>query len=248
MSLKTVIVDDEPLARELIREYLTRYNEIQVIAECGDGRSAIETINNHRPDLIFLDVQMPGCDGFEVLEGLAEIPMVIFCTAYEQYALKAFEVSAVDYLLKPYDRERFDQAVGRVLDRRVESESMTSQVIALMQTLQKEYTYAKRLFVRLRGRVVPVDTTDVEWIEAQGDYAEIHTGKGSFLTSQNLSHLESLLDPVSFIRIHRSSIVNVHRIKELTRSESGSYTVTTTSGRQLPVGRTRVDRLKDWMV
>jgi len=248
MKLKTVIVEDEKLAGELILEYLSSYSEIQIIAECRDGKSAIETINNVKPDLIFLDVQMPGCNGFEVLEHLEEIPMVIFCTAYERYALRAFEVSAVDYLLKPYDRQRFDQAVERVLNRHVSLDEITNKMITLMQTIQKEQGFAQRLFVKLRGKVVPVDVRNIEWIGAEGDYAEIHTEERSFLVGQNLAHLESRLNSKTFIRIHRSSIVNVSYIKELRRSVSGGYIVRVVSGKELPVGRTRIEQLRNWMV
>ncbi len=248
MKIKTIIVDDEKLARELIREYLSPYPEIQILAECRDGTSAIETINKEKPDLIFLDVQMPGCNGFEVLENLDEIPKVIFCTAYEQYALRAFEVSAIDYLLKPYDQQRFDQAVERVLNRHVSLDEITNKMITLMHTIRKEQAYGKRLFVKLRGRVVPVEISEIEWIEAQGDYTEIHAKQGSFLTGQNLSHLESLLDPKLFFRIHRSSLVNAEYIEELRRTDSGGYSVRLASGQELSVGRTRIEKLKHWMV
>jgi two-component system LytT family response regulator len=248
MKLTAVIVDDEKLARNLIREYLATHPEIEIVAECKDGKKAIQTINGLRPDMIFLDVQMPEYDGFQVLESLLQIPRVVFTTAYEKYAIKAFEVSAVDYLLKPFTQERFDQAVSRVLNHGTQSEEMANKMIALMEAIQKERRYAQRLFIKLRGRVVPVDVTEIEWIEAQDDYAEVHTQNNSYLTSQNLTGLESLLAPQLFVRIHRSSLVNINYIRELHRADSGNYVVRMVSGKELSVGRTRVDQLKEWMV
>jgi two-component system LytT family response regulator len=248
MKRTTIIVDDEQPARDLIKEYLTTYPEIEVIAECEEGENAVLTINKLKPDFIFLDVQMPECNGFKVLENLKEIPLIIFCTAYEKYALKAFEVSAVDYLLKPYDKKRFDQAVQRILDRGNQSGEMADKIIALLETIRKKHTYAQRLFIQLRGKVVAVDVKDIEWIEAQDDYAQVHTVSGSYLTSQNLTHLESLLDPNLFIRIHRSSMVNLNFIKEVHRNDSGGYAVKITSGRELTIGRSRVELVKKWMV
>ena len=193
---------------------------------------------------------MPECNGFEVQQSIHEIPLVIFSTAYEQYALKAFEVSAVDYLLKPYDRQRFDQAVLRALDRgnQARNSGMANRMVALMRQIQKAQAYTSRLFIKLRGKVIPVDAADIEWIEAQDDYSQIHTHSGSYLASVTLTHLESLLDPKLFLRIHRSSLVNLDFIKELRRSSKGSYLVQLTSGRELPVGRTKVAHLKEWIV
>ena len=245
---RAVIIDDEPLARDLLREYLAPYEEIEIVGECGDGESAVTMINDVKPDIIFLDVQMPGVNGFGVLKRLSEIPIVVFSTAYEKYALQAFEVSAVDYLLKPYDRRRFDRTVQRCIKALAQSEGVSDKMIRLMEEIHKERTYTKVLFLKLRGKVVPVNVSDIEWAQAQGDYAEVHTPDGSFLASQNLAHIESLLDPKLFVRIHRSSIVNVAFIRELARSESGSYTVRLASGQMLSVGRTRIDQIKDWMV
>jgi two-component system LytT family response regulator len=229
MKLRTIIVDDEKLARDLVREFLSYFDGVQIVEECGDGES------------------MPGCNGFEVLERLDRIPSIVFCTAYEQYAIRAFEVSAVDYLLKPYDRERFAQSMQRVLGRHADREEMTNRMITLMQSLQTQKC-ATRLFVKTRGAVVPVDISDIEWIQAQGDYSEIHTASASYLSSHSLTHLESLLDAKSFLRIHRSSIVNVSFIQELRKTDSGGYILRVASGRELPIGRTRIDQLKDWIV
>lgn len=247
-SLTAVIVDDEQLARELVREYLGGHPGIEVTAECSDGPGAVEAIRRLRPDLVFLDVQMPGLNGFEVLEQLDEIPSVIFSTAYEQFALRAFEVSAVDYLLKPYDRARFNQAVRRALGRDRRAGGTDDRLIALLQELARGQSRARRVFVKLRGKVVPVDTSAIEWIEAQGDYALIHAENGEFLAGQTLARLEALLDPAEFVRIHRSSLVNLNRIQELERTDSGGYVVRLRSGRKLPVSRQRAGLLQRWMV
>ena len=247
MKIRAIIVDDEPLARNLLQEYLAAYDQIEVVGEAADGEAAVTLINGEKPDLVFLDVQMPGANGFDVIERLEEIPIVVFSTAYEKYALRAFEVSAVDYLLKPYDRVRFDATVKRCLKAHG-SDDLGDKMIRLMEELHKEKTYSKVLFLKTRGRVVPVDTAEIRWVQAQGDYAEIHAASGSYLSGQNLARVEAVLDPKHFVRIHRSSIVNVDFIKELSRTDTGSYTVLLRSGEKLPVGRTRIDLLKDWMV
>ena len=248
MNLSAIIVDDEKPARDLIREYLNSYPQIKILSDCEDGKSAIRTINRLKPDFIFLDIQMPECDGFEVLEHLEEIPAVIFCTAYEKYALKAFEVCAIDYLLKPYDKIRFDQAVHRLIDRDVESTEMTDKMLTLLKGIQKEQTYALKLFIKQKNKVLPLDVSEIEWIEALDDYSQIHTKNGSYLSGQNLKYLESLLNPEMFIRFHRSSLVNLKFIKEVRRSQNGNYVLRVLSGKELSVGRSRAEQLKKWMV
>lgn len=248
MNLKALIVDDEEPARRLIREYLASFPEVLVVGECDSGETAVERINKLLPDLIFLDVQMPGWSGLEVLERLASIPMVIFCTAYEKYAVQAFEVSAVDYLLKPYDKARFAVAVNRALERRSSPEETASRLIHLLEALRKETTYPRRFFVKLRGKVVPVEISAIEWIEAQGDYARLHTVDAGYLAGEAMSKIESLLDPREFVRIHRSSLVNLGHIRELRRTETGSFEVELHSGTVLPVSRSRAGQLRRWMV
>ena len=248
MKVSAVIVDDEGPARKLIREYLAAHPQVEVLADCKDGQSAVEAINRLGPDLVFLDVQMPGWNGFDVLDHLKVIPMIIFCTAYEKYAIRAFEVSAVDYLLKPYDRQRFDQAIGRALERKTPLEETAARMMDLMDSLRKERSYAARLFIKLRGRVVPLDVSKIEWIEAQGDYAQIHSDDGKYLASQSMKKLESMLDPSTFVRIHRSSLINLNRLRQLRQTESGNYEVQMSSDAILPVSRSRVHQLEKWMV
>jgi two-component system LytT family response regulator len=250
MSLTAVIVDDEKLARELILEYLEEFPEIEVIAQCDNGEEAIHRINELKPDIVFLDVQMPECSGFEVLENVDKIPMVIFSTAYSQYALKAFEVSAVDYLLKPYSQERFNRAVVSALKQDRRYDEMSDKIIGLMKMIQRNQNQSplQRLFVKVQDRVVPVDVSTIEWLEAQGDYTRIYTQNRSYLAGQTLTHLLVMLDPGLFIRIHRSSAVNLHYIKEIKKSFKGNYLVQMTSGAQLPVGRTWLKQFKEKII
>lgn len=244
MGLRTIIVDDEKLARDLILEYLDAFPEIEVIAQCDNGPSAIKTIDELKPDLVFLDVQMPGGSGFDVLENLEELPMVIFSTAYSRYAIDAFEVSAVDYLLKPYTQERFNRAVVAAIKQGGRYDDMSGKLVQLMQAVQQSRQPLQRLLVKNRDKVVPVDVSAVEWLEAEGDYTRIHTGDQPYLVGQTLSHLITLLDPSSFIRIHRSSVVNLHYIKEINKTFKGNYIVRLISGTELPVGRAWLKELK----
>jgi two-component system LytT family response regulator len=248
MRLGAIIVDDEAPARMLIREYLAAHPDVEVLAECADGKAAVKAINELEPDVVFLDVQMPGWSGFDVLKRLEVVPMIVFCTAYESYAVQAFEVSAIDYLLKPYDRRRFDQAITRVLEKKTPSEEMAARMTTLVEALRAKGAHATRLFVKVRGRVIPLEVSRIEWIEAQGDYARIHTAEGGHLTSQSMKKIESLLDPNEFIRAHRSNIINLGQLRQLRRTESGGHEVEMTSGTVLPVSRDRVHRLRKWMV
>jgi two-component system LytT family response regulator len=250
MSLTAIIVDDEKLARELILEYLEQFPEIKVIAQYDNGEQAIHGINELNPDLLFLDVQMPGCSGFEVLEDLNKIPMIIFSTAYSQYALKAFEVSAVDYLLKPYSQERFNRAVVAAMKQDRRYDEMSDKIIQLMNLMQRSQNQSplQRLFVKDKDRMVPVDVSTIEWLEAQDDYTRLHTQDRSYLVGQTLTHLLALLDPGLFIRIHRSSAVNLRFIKEIIKSFKGNYLVHMTSGAKLPVGRTWLKPLKEKII
>ncbi len=249
MTFTAIIADDEIPARNLIREFLASYTEITVVAECEDGEEALEAIGRLKPDILFLDIQMPGFNGFQVLERLETIPAVIFSTAYSQYAVDAFEVSAVDYLLKPYSRERFDKAVQKALPLKPKTEPAVD-VSRLLETLrqQKINSFSKRIFVKTQDRVIPIEVSTIEYIEAEDDYARIHTPGRTHLAGQTLSRLLSLLDPETFIRIHRSYAVNIHFIKEFQKSFKGNYTVHMESGVTLPVGRTFLRPLKERMV
>jgi two-component system LytT family response regulator len=250
-SIRAVIVDDEPLAREGVRLLLQRDPDIEVIDESGDGADAVEVIRRHRPDLVFLDVQIPEMNGFEVLSALGpeEMPAVIFITAHDRYALQAFEVNALDYLLKPYDDERFMEAVRRAKEHlRMERVSNLSQkLISLLEVYGDRSAFISRLAVRSAGRVVFVTVGEIDWIEAADYYVQLHVGSESYLHRQTMTSLERQLDPDRFIRIHRSAIVNASRIRELRHQGKRDLVVVLESGIELKVARSSRDKLQKLM-
>ena len=250
MTIRTLIVDDEPLAREKLRGFLEGVEDFEVVGECRDGREALETIERERPDLVFLDVQMPEMDGFEVLENLeaGELPTVIFVTAYDQYAIKAFDVHAVDYLLKPFDRDRFKKALDRArmeVERR-EVGDVRQKLLALLGDAEvRRRRYSDRLVVKTSGRVIFLKAGDVDWIDAAGNYVKIHTGGETHQLRETMSRLEDRLDPEKFLRIHRSTIVNIERIRELQQQFHGDYLVVLKNGQRLTLSRSYRDRIQE---
>jgi two-component system, LytTR family, response regulator len=251
MTLRTLIVDDEPLARERVRMMLGMHDDVAVIGEVGDGQQAIDAIRQERPDLVFLDVQMPSVDGFGVLRALeGEImPYVVFVTAYDQYALRAFEVHALDYVLKPFNAERFSQALQRArnaiarrddLDGSVDKDRLRS----LVASLTAEQREKQRIVVKSSGRVFFVKVDDIDWIEAEGNYVRLHMGPQSHLLRETMKGMESVLDTSQFIRIHRSTIVNADRIRELQPLFHGEYAVILRDGTRLVASRGPDNRLK----
>ena len=239
--IRALVIDDEPLAREMIREMLEGDPEVEIIGECGNGRTAVEEINSKSPDLIFLDIQMPEMGGFEVLESLnSHKPYVIFVTAYDQYAVRAFEVHALDYLLKPYDQERFTTAwqlaKARILEK--QTSQRDQHILALLQELKAGPRFIERLVIKAEGRVFFLDIDDLHYIEAEGNYVRVHSGSKSHLLRETISGLESQLDPKKFLRIHRSAIVKIDRIKELQPWFGGEYVVVLRDGRKLTLSRT----------
>jgi len=249
MILSAIIVDDEKPARDLILEYLAIHPKIKVIAQCWNGEDAVQTINTMQPDIIFLDIRMPGYGGFKVLERLERIPIIIFSTAYSSYALQAFEVSAVDYLLKPYTQQRFDKAVNNALKKK-ENPDISRQVLQLLETIQRQKTkeFLKRIFVKTGDRMTPLNVSVIEYIKAEDDYIRIYSDSKNYLTDQTLSGLLSMLDPEMFIRIHRSYVVNLQYIKEIQKTFKGNYSVHMGSGTKLPVGRTFLQKLKNHII
>src|SRR5579871_1470369 len=246
--MRILIVDDEPLACERIRTLLNGAANVQIAGECHDGRSAVAAIRSLAPDLVFLDVQMPEMDGFAVLRqlerqrgsGLAELPVVVFVTAYDQYALKAFEVCALDYLLKPFDRERFSRALARArveLDRRKSGE-VNEQVLKLLVNLEQARKYLEKLMIHEGGRVFFLRADEIDWIEAAGNYARLHVGKQEHLYRETMAKLESQLNPDRFARIHRSAIVNTERVKELQPCFRGDYVIVLRDNQKLTMSRT----------
>jgi two-component system LytT family response regulator len=248
MPLTALIVDDEPLAREGLSMLLARDPDISAIHEARDGCEAVASIRSARPDIVFLDVQMPEMDGFAVVQevGAEHMPAVVFVTAHDQYAIQAFEVNAIDYMLKPVTSDRFVRALARVKDRiclKPANES-NRQIISLLETIALPRRYLKRLAVRSAGKTTFVDVKDIDWIEAAENYVQLHTGRLSHLVHAAMNTLEKSLDPETFLRIHRSVIVNIRRIKELQPALHGEYSVTLDNGVRLQSGRIYNDKLK----
>lgn len=221
MEKKVVLVDDEAPARSLLKEYLQAYPKLNVVAECKNGIEAIGIINVLQPDLVFLDIQMPGKTGFEVLQELEHLPQIIFATAYDQYALDAFEANAIDYLLKPFTRERFDKAVGKALQKDL---SAVANIATLAESLLNK-TYPERILVEQGNKWVTLPVSDILWLEAEGDYTKLHTAKQTFLSSKGISELETKLNPQQFQRVHRSAIISLNAIKEIHREPTGPQVV-----------------------
>lgn len=247
MSIRTIIVDDEPLACERIRMLLEREQDVAIVAECRNGADALRAIERLNPDLLFLDIQMPELNGFELLStlSLVQIPVTIFVTAYEQYAIKAFDVCALDYLLKPFDRERFTRALNRArseLDRR-KAGQVNDKVLKLLGELQQNKSYVEKLIIRTAGRVFFLRSDEIDWIEAAGNYVRLHAGKDEYLYRETMAKLEAQLNPDRFARIHRSTIVNVERIKEMQPWFRGDYVIVLRDSRKLTLSRSYRGRL-----
>ena len=240
--MHVIIVDDEDLARGIVREYLASSPGVRIIAECSNGFDAVKAISELRPDLVFLDVQMPKLNGFEVLDLLDVKPKVIFVTAYDSYALKAFEVNAVDYLLKPFSRERFDRALLRAAGEGAEGHP--DALDDLLRSTRSQSAPLERILVRDGTRVHVIPAPMVDHIEAQDDYVTIHSGGKKYLKLERLSELETALDPARFVRIHRSHIVNIDRLSRLETYAKDSRIVVLTDGTKLPMSRSGYEKLK----
>jgi two-component system LytT family response regulator len=238
MILRALIVDDEPIARRRIRRLLRSVDAVEIAGECGDGRSALEAIDSTRPDLVFLDVQMPELDGFDVVTQLhpERTPAVVFVTAFDRYALRAFDVHAVDYLLKPIAPARLRLAVDRVRDR-IERGTNQSALVSLLQELRNRPRPLTRLAVRARGRIVMLDVDAIDWIQAADNYVTVHASGREYLLRETLAALERQLDPACFVRIHRSTIAALDRIVELQPSSHGDFDVRLRDGTQLTLSR-----------
>jgi two-component system LytT family response regulator len=246
VKIRTLIVDDEPLARERVKRFLRDEKDISIIGECGNGEDAVEAIQREKPDLVFLDIQMPEKNGFEVIRSLdyKQLPTVVFVTAYDQYALQAFDVHALDYLLKPFNRDRFQRAVVRareqIEDRR--RGDLDERLTSLIENLKSEKKYLDRLVVKTVGRVFFLKTDEIDWIEAAGNYVKLHVGRESHMIRETMNGIETKLDPDKFIRIHRSTVVHIDRIKELHPMFSGDYAVMLRDGTELALSRNYRER------
>ena len=249
LCIRTLIVDDESLARERIRDMIDSDSGIEIIAECGNGHEAIEAIQQLSPDLVFLDVEMPGIDGFGVLEALPprQIPTVIFVTAYDQYAVRAFEVYALDYLLKPFDQERFDKAIERAKTHisSEQNEDLSKRILSALEEIKTKPVHLERLVIKMNGHVFFIKAEEIDWLEAEGNYVRLHAGKESYLLRDTISALESQLDSKKFIRVHRSAIVNIDRITELQPWFHGEYRIILRQGVELTLSRTYREKLHE---
>jgi two-component system, LytTR family, response regulator len=251
--MRVVIVDDEPLARRGVRSRLRKHSDIEIVAECATGKAAITAIRERSPNLVFLDIQMPDISGFEVLRSLEpnELPMVIFLTAYDQYALDAFSVHALDYLLKPIDDARFESALGQARERikKHDLPDLERRIRKLLRDTggREAARYETRFSVRTGQRIAVVSVTEIDWIEACGDYVSLHVGNRSHLLRQTMNKMESQLDPARFLRIHRSTIVQTSRIRELVALDNREFLLRLTDGKELKTSRSYSDRIEKWL-
>jgi len=237
MNITCVIVDDEKLARDLLNEYVQQIPNIQIVGEASKGKDAVELIDRLKPDLVFLDVQMPGMTGFDVLEEINHDPFVIFCTAYDQYALKAFEKNAVDYVLKPLDQERFRLAVERAIGRMKVDENSVGELLRNLKTENKTQ-YDSHIFVQKSEKLLNLPVEEIVYLEASGDYTILTTKNDQFVSSSGIGKLEEILNPETFIRVHRSTIININNLKEIEKHFNGGMVVKMLNGKSFPVSRT----------
>jgi len=237
---KMIIIDDEPLARSIVKEYLQKYPELELAAECNDGFDGLKAIQQHQPDLIFLDIQMPKINGFELLELIDQPPAVIFTTAFDEYAIKAFEAHAIDYLLKPFSQERFDKAIQKWKD----TGSSKKNTDELLETASQSPAQSERIVVKNGSKIKIIPIQEVFYLEAADDYVKVHTREGSFLKNKTMNHFEKTLDPNQFVRSHRSYIVNIQQITRIDPYEKENHVAILRSGGKVPVSKTGYMKLR----
>ena len=233
MTYKAIIIDDEKPARDIIRTFLKELTDIEIITECSDGFAGLKAIQDLKPDLVFLDIQMPKLTGFEVLELIENPPLIIFSTAYDQYAIKAFEMNATDYILKPYSRERFVQAVGKAIAKLQGGVALQPEIQKIIQSADDKDELLQRIAVKTRHKVHVIGVNEIIYLEAEGDYVMIHVKDGNYLKEKTMKYFESHLDPEKFIRIHRSYIVNAEVIDRIELYDKESYSVLLKNGASL---------------
>ncbi|RNL56520.1 LytR/AlgR family response regulator transcription factor [Pedobacter jejuensis] len=238
--IRTILIDDEPLARDIVKYYLSEHKEIEIIAECCDGFEGLKAITQHKPDLIFLDIQMPKISGFEMLELVEDKPAVIFTTAFDEFAIKAFEVNAVDYLLKPIDKSRFDLAMQKLPLRLNQKESTD----AVLDAVAMSSAQSNRVVVKKDGIIKIIPVADINYLEADDDYVKLSTTEGAFYKNKTMAFFEQTLDAGQFIRIHRSYIINLAQVTKIELKEKDSYVVLLKSDIWLPVSKTGYAKLK----
>ncbi|HLG40314.1 MAG TPA: LytTR family transcriptional regulator DNA-binding domain-containing protein [Chitinophagaceae bacterium] len=239
---KVVIVDDEMLARSIVKEYLQNHPELELAQECNDGFEGLKAIQQHQPDLIFLDIQMPKINGFEMLELIEEPPAVIFTTAFDEYAIKAFEAHAIDYLLKPFDQDRFDKAIAKWKEMKSAGKEKSTQ--ELLQTASLSPAQSHRIVVKNGSKIKIIPVHDIFYLEAADDYVKIHTQEGYFLKNKTMNHFEQVLDKQQFVRGHRSYIVNIQQITRIDPYEKDNHVAVLKSGAKVPVSRGGYGKLK----
>jgi two-component system, LytTR family, response regulator len=241
--MKIIIIDDEPLARSIIKEYLQFHPELELVAECSDGFEGVKAIHQLQPDLIFLDIQMPKINGFEMLELIEEPPAVIFTTAFDEYAIKAFESHAVDYLLKPFSRDRFDKAIIKWLQKG-KTVSNKEQLAPLLETASNSPAERYRVVVKIAGKIRIIPIEDIYYLEAADDYVKVHSKEGAFLKNKTMGHFENVLNKDQFVRTHRSFMVNITEITRIDPYEKENYLAILKSGGRVPVSKTGYAKLR----
>jgi two-component system, LytTR family, response regulator len=243
VPLRALIVDDERLAREKVRRLLEAEADVVIVGECGSGAEAVAVLRSASVDLVFLDIQMPGLSGFDVLRevGPSLMGRVVFVTAHDEFAVRAFDVQALDYLLKPFDSARFREALGRV--RKRAAGELHAQLSALLEQIGARQTYAERMLVKGAGRLSFVRVDEIDWIEAADNYVRLHSGRDEHLLRETMNGVEARLDPQRFVRVHRSAIVNVNAVREVQPMFHGDYEVLLRTGKAVPVGRNYRERL-----
>jgi two-component system LytT family response regulator len=247
--LKCLIADDEPLARERLARLLETEPDVEIVAQCRDGEEAVLAIQDRSPDIVFLDIEMPQMNGFDVIEavGYDRMPLVIFVTAYDQHAIRAFQVRALDYLLKPFDRERFREALSRARTQitRAETGELGRKLLGMMKELRRDHPRSDRLLVKSGGRLIFLRADEIDWIEAAGNYVRIHVGNAAHLLRETMSAIEQRLDPEQFARIHRCRIVNMEQVQELQPWFNGEYVVVLKNGTRLALSRGYREKMQE---
>jgi two-component system LytT family response regulator len=244
-KIRTIIRDDEKLARSVIRNYAKDNNEIEIIDECSNGFEGIKKINESKPDLIFLDIQMPKISGFEMLELIDKPPLIIFTTAFDQFALKAFEVNAADYLLKPFSKERFNEGLGKALHRLKNKHENSAVIKSLILQNERRAEFLERIVIKDGPKISVVHVEDINYLEAQDDYIMVYSREGKFLKQKTMKYFEEHLNPVDFIRIHRSYIASVKRIKKIELLEKESYQIILEDKSALPVSKSGYEKIRE---
>ncbi len=239
---KAIIIDDEPLARGIVKEYLSNHTDMEVVMECGDGFEGIKAIQQHQPDLIFLDIQMPKINGFEMLELIDKPPAVVFTTAFEEYAIKAFESHAIDYLLKPFSKDRFEKAIQKWRQQSRQEREEATQSLINNPTINP--SQQNRVVVKDNGKIRIIPVSQIQYLEAADDYVKIHTADGIFLKNKTMGYFEEALEAQNFIRIHRSYIINVQLITRIDPYEKENHLAILSIGAKLPVSKAGYAKLK----